>query len=130
MDEESIESKYDRAFEQSAALNPIFPAAAKAEMAQMVEISARANEHINEILSTNQNVNVKGGFIAEEVQAETFNLDATLKNDNARAYTDRYEEWGQHEWKGDILKKNDTPDLIVVRNGIAEVDSICGIGNQ
>lgn len=117
MDEQSIEKKYEKAFVQAASLHPVFPNAAREQMAQMVEVITRGNDNINNILSTQQSPAIKGGFIAEEVHAETFNLDATLKGDNARAYTDRYEEWTQHQWDGKPLTTNDVPDVIVSRDG-------------
>lgn len=117
MQKHIVEKKYEKAFEQAASLHPIFPSAAKEQMAQMVEVIARGNEHIDTILSSNQNAGVKGGYIAEEFQAETFNLDAVLKGDDARAYTDRDSQWGQHTWKNAPLQRNDTPDVIVSRDG-------------
>jgi hypothetical protein len=117
MAEESIERKYEKAFEQAASLHPVFPSSARQQMARMVEASLTGNAHIDKILSTNQSVEIKGGFIAEEVHAETFNLDAALKGDKAQAYTDRYGEWGQQEWGGRNLTTNDTPDIVVVRDG-------------
>ena len=78
MSEDCIEKRYERAFEQTVSLQPVFPEAAKREMARMVEVMARAEENINYRLNTNQNFGQKGGFIAEEVHAETFNLDAVL----------------------------------------------------
>lgn len=116
MSEQSIEKKYEKAFEQAASLHPVFPNAAREQMAQMVEVIARGNENINNILSTNQSTAIKGGFIAEEFHAETFNLDAVLKGDNARAYTDRHAEWSQHQWDGKPLTTNDVPDVIVSRD--------------
>ncbi len=117
MYDDSVEKKYEKAFEQAGYLQPGFAANAKREMAQMVEIMARSHENMDSILSTNQNAAVKGGFMAEEFHAETFNLDATLKGDNAKAYTDRYEEWGNLEWNGAKLRKNDVPDIVVSRDG-------------
>lgn len=117
MSDDSIERKYEKAFEQAGYLQPGFSVNARHEMAQMVEAIAKANKNINDILSTNQSVPVKGGFIAEEFHAETFNLDAILKDDNARAYTDRYGEWSELEWNGAKLRKNDVPDVVVNRDG-------------
>ncbi|MDL2216202.1 hypothetical protein LJB81_00545 [Desulfovibrio sp. OttesenSCG-928-M14] len=117
MGKQSIEGKYEKAFEQAASLHPIFPNAAREQMAQMVEVIAKGNENIYAELATGRDMYQKGGFIAEEFHAETFNLDAVLKGDNARAYTDRYDEWSQHQWEGKPLAKNDTPDIIVSRDG-------------
>lgn len=117
MRKESLEKKYEQAFAQTASLQPIFPEAAKREMAQMVEAIAKSNKNIDSILATDQHVSVKGGFIAEEFHAETFNLDAVLKGDKARAHTDRYGEWSELDWNGAKLRKNDIPDIVVSRDG-------------
>lgn len=117
MSKQSIEKRYEKAFEQVASLHPVFPNTAREQMAHMVEVIARGNENINNILSTNQSSVIKGGFIAEEFHAETFNLDAVLKSDTARAYTDNYAEWKQHLWEGKPLSTNDIPDVIVSRDG-------------
>lgn len=117
MSDDSVEKKYERAFEQAAHLQPVFAVNARHEMAQMVEAIAKAQKNINDILSTNQSAPVKGGYLAEEFHALTFNMDAILKGDNARAYTDRYNEWFELEWNGDNLHKNDTPDLAASRDG-------------
>lgn len=102
--------------EQAIATHPAHAENARAEMAQLVEVIARSNKNIDAILSTSQTVDVKGGFIAEEFHAETFNMDAILKGDEARACTDRYEEWSELEWNGAKLKKNDIPDIAVRRD--------------
>jgi hypothetical protein len=117
MREESIERKYEKAFSQASAVNPVFPYAAKQQMAKMVEICATGNKHIDLRLQTDQSAAIKGGYIAEEFHAETFNLDATLKGDGTRALTDQYEAWGEHEWNGQLLTKNDRPDIILSKDG-------------
>ncbi len=91
----------------------MFPSAAREQMAQMVETIARADENIAGRLATNQKIDVKGGFIAEEFHAETYNLDAILKGDSSRAITDRYKT----EWHEQGLKGNDNPDIVIIENG-------------
>lgn len=110
------ENKYNMAFEQIAHLQPIFPEEAKRQMAELIEVIVKSNENIDSILATNQLCAVKGGYIAEEWVAETFNLDAILKGSDARAVTDRYEGWSNIEWDGAQLKKNDIPDIVITRN--------------
>lgn len=117
MEKETLESQYAKVFEQSSATHPIFPLAARYQMAQLVEAIARSKSNITQILSTSQTVPVKGGFLAEEFHAETFNLDAILKADKARAYTDRYDEWNSLQWNGRNLSRNDVPDIAVTRDG-------------
>lgn len=120
MTKESLEKKYERAFEQAAALQPIFPEAAKREMAQMVEVIARGNKNIQSELLTRRDFYKKAGYIAEEFHAETFNLDATLNDNDAKAYTDRYSEWKQQEWKGRMLVGQDTTDVVISKDGMVE----------
>lgn len=109
----SIEEKYEKAFEQVASVHPIFPEQAKRQMAEMVEIIARGNANIQFRLSKNQHFGQRGGFIAEEYFAETYNLDAALKDKASRALTDRYKP----EWEGQGLKGNDNPDLAIIEDG-------------
>lgn len=115
--QESIEKKYEKAFEQATFLQPIFPNAAREQMAKMVEEIATTKNILAEVLGTDQNVYIKGGNAAEEVHAHTFNMDSTLKNRDTRAYTDRREPWYEHEWDGRPLGKNDNPDIIISENG-------------
>ncbi len=117
MKERAVEKAYDKAFHQAAALNPVFPASAKEQMAQMVEAIAVKTGNIDAILSTDQGAAIKGGFIAEEFHSETFNLDAVLRGDKTRTYTDRDVQWSGLEWNGRLLKKNDIPDIALAQDG-------------
>lgn len=123
MNNDSIEKMYEKAFGQAVYLQSVFPEMAKKQMAEMVETMARSNGNIDAILSTNQSVSVKGGFIAEEVHAETFNLDAILKNEKSRAYTDRNAEWSSFDWNGAKLKRNDVPDVVIAKDGKVTVSA-------
>jgi hypothetical protein len=114
---EPIEERYENAFKNVAAVNPVFPYAAKQQMGKMVEAIAISNKNINSILTTDQNTAIKGGFIAEEFHAETFNLDAILGDNNSIAMTDRYDKWSNHEWDNHLLKKNDNTDIIISKDG-------------
>jgi hypothetical protein len=117
MQEESIQEKYEHAFTQAAAMNPVFTTAAREQMAQMVEVFANTHGNIDNILTTNQSAAVKGGFIAEEFHAGTFNADAVLKGDKTRALTDAYDQWYEQEWNGAKLKTNDNTDVVLVKDG-------------
>ena len=108
--------KNEDIFVQAVSGHPAFPEAARREMAQMREVIAKGNANIDGILDTNQSATVKGGFMAEEYHAETFNLDAVYKGDDSRAYTDRYNEWKHLKHNGDYLKKNDVADVIIVKD--------------
>ena len=120
MYDDSVEKKYEKAFEQVGYLQPGFAANAKREMAQMVEVIAKGNKNIYAELATGRGVFQKGGFIAEEFHAETFNLDAVLKGDGSRAYTDKYTEWKQQEWHGRPLVDRDTTDVVIAKDGRVE----------
>lgn len=117
MSDDSVERRFEKGLEQAGYLQPGFAVNARHEMALMVEAIAKAQKNINDILSTNQSAPIKGGYLAEEFHALTFNLDAILKDDNARAYTDMYSEWYKLEWNGSKLHKHDIPDVVVDRNG-------------
>lgn len=108
--EEKIEKKYEKYFSQLGETNPVFTLQAKTEMANMVEQIARTNTNLEAISGTNQTTAVKAGFGAEELHAESYNLDAILNGSDARASTDKYPEWGDLG-----LKTNDTPDIVVAK---------------
>jgi len=110
--EGSIEKKLEKVFSQVAEINPIFPMQAKKQMAEMVEHITRANKTFSDISNTNQTTAVKAGFAAEVSHAESYNLDATLNGDRTRVYTDN-----DSEWYTNGFRKNDTPDLIAVKDG-------------
>ncbi|MDM8548954.1 hypothetical protein QUF72_02705 [Desulfobacterales bacterium HSG2] len=108
-----IEEKYEKVFSQLGEIQTIFPATAKFEMAQMIEQAARSSENIKNIVSTNQEIGVKAGFVAEEFHVETFNLDAIYKGKDIRAITENYPEWNKFD-----LKKNDSvADIALIKNG-------------
>jgi hypothetical protein len=111
MDAESIEKKFEQATIQASGGHIIFPYQAKQQMGKMVEAIIKGRQNIQNRLATNQSAPVKGGFIAEEFHAETFNLDSILKNKENRAITENYEGWSDLG-----LKINDTPDIVVTEN--------------
>ncbi len=84
---EPVEKKYDKAIRDSLALNPVFPYDSKLQMANMVEQIIKSNDNIKNFLSHKTTSSHRGGFIAEEFHAETFNLDSILKNKAYRAET-------------------------------------------
>lgn len=114
--DDQIEKKYETAFVQASGGNPIFPFLAKQQMGKMIDIIAESNDNISRRLSTGQKPQIKGGFIAEEVFAETFNLDAALNDSELRAITDRFPEWKDYGLKG-----NGIPDVAIVdRTSVVE----------
>ncbi|MDM8515543.1 hypothetical protein QUF76_05030 [Desulfobacterales bacterium HSG16] len=110
--EECIERKFEKVFSQLGEVNPIFSMQTKNQMVNMVEQIAKSNNNFQNITGTDQSNAVKGGFAAEEWHAESHNLDAILNDDSTRLYTDEYSEWYENSFK-----KNDTPDLIAVKDG-------------
>lgn len=94
---DDIETRYEKAFSQLGCFQTEFPATAKSEMARMIEQIVRTDENLKQsISSTNQSSAIKGGFAAEEVLAETYNMDAILKGKSSYAITDKYKtEWEQ-----------------------------------
>ncbi|OUI78053.1 hypothetical protein HK18_10940 [Commensalibacter intestini] len=91
--------------------HPIYSHMAQEQMKSIINEVVKANNNISEIFKKSQNVDIKGGFIAEEFHAETFNLDAILKNKELRAYTDSVDSFKQAGYK-----KNDNMDIII-QNG-------------
>lgn len=92
----SKEEEVEKIFEQTVSTAPVFSHAAKQQMAKMIEATLRSRAHIQCRLDTSQLPSQKGGFIAEEFHAESFNLDAILKDKDFQAITDQYKpEWNQ-----------------------------------
>jgi hypothetical protein len=73
----------------------MFPLAAKEQMAQLLEETARRSGHFSEIASTAQSAAIKGGPAAEQWHAGTQSMDAILKGKSSRTYTDMDPEWGR-----------------------------------
>ena len=108
-----IDQEYERLISNASGVNPVFPHAAKEQMRAMIEQIVRTDGNLSKICSTNQKTAIKAGFAAEEWHTDTFNLDSILKNDGAQAYTDKY-----HEFIEAGFKINDTPDLVVMKDGV------------
>lgn len=115
--EDNEKTKFEEVFSQAAAINPAQTIFAKEQMAQLLEEHFKSQDIFNNISSTGQNVHVKGGFAAEEWHTHSFNNDAILNGDTARAYNDNRTEWTQYEWKGKKLGTNDIPDTVIVDKG-------------
>lgn len=114
---ETIEKKYEKAFEQLASIQPIFPEQAKRQMAEMVEEIFITNKHIDSEICNGRLCGQSAGFIAEDVAKETYNLDAILKGKTSRAFTDRDSQWKNYELNGKPLGSNDVPDIIITDKG-------------
>lgn len=109
-----LEREFERRLSNVSGASPVFPHAAKEQMRAMLEQIARTDKNLARVRSTDQSVKVRAGFAAEEWHAETFNLDAILKNDGSRAYTDKCREFGHagHQVNG-------TADVVVFQDGQA-----------
>ena len=95
-----------------AAVNQHFPESARKEMAEIVEQIARTDTNLAKILGQGQTLPRRIGFAAEELHAESFNLDAIMKGKAYRALTDRYAEWKTQLG----MQGNDVVSDLVVRD--------------
>ena len=98
--------------EKTAEVCMIWPQAAANQMGKIVD-QCRLTDAI---MSTDARISggaplaTRAGFVAEELHAETFNLDAILKDKDVRAFTDRY--------SNSPLGTNDpVNDIAIVKNG-------------
>ncbi|AKD40039.1 hypothetical protein [Pasteurella multocida] len=94
-------------------INPNYGLKASSKISNMLFETNQADEILKRISQTSQSDAVKGGFAAETWHAESFNLDAILKDKSVRAYTDNY--------PNSPLVKNDTVNDIVVMDGKQKV---------
>lgn len=89
----------------------IWPSSAADQMGKIVE-QCRITDAIlatDGRLAGNAPLASKAGFVAEELHAESFNLDAILKNKDVRAFTDRT--------PGTPLSSNNPTNDIVIQDG-------------
>lgn len=105
------ENKYSGA-EKTAEVCMIWPQAAANQMGKLVE-QCRLTDTImatDARISGGAPLATRAGFVAEELHAETFNLDAILKDKDVRAFTDRY--------SNSPLGTNDpVNDIAIVKDG-------------
>lgn len=104
--------EYNRknALKRSVDLCPIWSMEAANKIGEMMDQISQADSLINKLSLSQQHAAVKAGFAAETWHAESFNLEAILKNKNVRAFTDNFK--GNHN-----LKKNDPIHDIVIMDG-------------
>lgn len=104
-----MDNERNRALNQSISLCPIWPTQASEQIGLMVGEINQANAIMSKISATAQNNAIKGGFAAETWHAESFNLDAILKDQDVRAFTDNF--------NGTPLSRNHgTHDIVVMRH--------------
>lgn len=103
-----MDNERQRALEQSVSLCPIWTVQAADKAGRMLAEIGQANAILAKVSSTAQNAAIKGGFAAETWHAESFNLDAILKDKDVRAFTDNF--------ANTPLGRNDmTHDIVVMR---------------
>ncbi|MGI3745862.1 MAG: hypothetical protein ACRYF8_10225 [Janthinobacterium lividum] len=103
-----MDKERQRALEQSVSLCPIWTVQAADKAGRMLAEIGQANAILTKVSSTAQNAAIKGGFAAESWHAESFNLDAILKDKGVRAFTDNF--------SNTPLGRNDmTHDIVVMR---------------
>lgn len=105
------ENKYSGA-EKAAEVCTIWPTAAAAQMGKMVE-QCRITDTILSVdgrIAGGASVATRAGFVAEEIHAETFNLDAILKGKNLKAFTDRYKN-------SPLSGNNPVNDIVIMKDG-------------
>lgn len=98
-----------KAVNQSVSLCPIWPMQTAEKIGQMIGEIHQANGVMTKISLTAQNSAIKGGFAAETWHAESFNLEAILKDKDVRAFTDNF--------ANTPLPRNDMTHDIVVMKG-------------
>lgn len=93
--------------------NAAWPESARQQMTAMIDQIVATDKNILSRISTGQSTAAKAGFVAEELHAETHNLDAILQRKAGRAFTDQSAEWQQTGLKGN----DGLADLVVVEDG-------------
>lgn len=88
----------------------IWPMQATEKIGQMIGEINQANSIMGNISATAQNSAIKGGFAAETFHAESFNLDAILKDKDVRAFTDGFA-------KTPLPRNDPMHDIVVMRDG-------------
>jgi hypothetical protein len=103
-----MDNERKNAINQSVSLCPIWPMQAAEKTGRMISEISQANSIMAKVSTTAQNSAIKGGFAAETWHAESFNLDAILKDKDVRAFTDNF--------ANTPLAKNDmTHDIVLMR---------------
>lgn len=104
-------SEYNGA-EKTAEVCMIWPSAATRQMSKIIDQCNYTDRIIanSRHITGNGSIATSAGFAAEELTAETFNLDAILKDEKVRAFTDAYE-------KSPIPTHDPVRDVVVVDDG-------------
>lgn len=116
MKKEKEDNHLEDVYDRMAAFHPKWGKDSREQMERIRKIIDESNKNLDEILSWSPNPRgeaARGGYLAEEIHAETFNLDAELKGNKSRAITDRYDEWNKYG-EG---KNSEKTDILIVRDG-------------
>lgn len=103
-----MDKQENKLISHSVSLCPIWPTQASEKIGRMVGEISQANDIMAKIASTAQNKAIKGGFAAETWHAESFNLDAILKDKDVRAFTDNFA-------KTPLAKNDMTHDIVIMK---------------
>lgn len=104
-----MDNKSNRVIAGSVSVCPIWTTQAANMVGKMLRQMDQSSTLLDGIASTAQNGAIKGGFAAETWHAESFNLDAILKDKDVRAFTDNF--------ANTPLARNDMTHDIVVMKG-------------
>lgn len=105
-----MNSEQKEAIIQSISACSLWPTNAAEKIGKMIAESDQAKAVFAKISATMQNSAIKGGFAAETWHAESFNLDAILKDKNVHAYTDNFANTP-------LTKNNPVHDIVVMKDG-------------
>ncbi|SEI21736.1 hypothetical protein [Pseudomonas asplenii] len=103
-----MDNQDNKLISHSVSLCPIWPTQASEKIGRMIGEISQANDIMTKIASTAQNNAIKGGFAAETWHAESFNLDAILKDKDVRAFTDNFA-------KTPLVKNDMTHDILIMK---------------
>ncbi|PLC06034.1 hypothetical protein CY658_03015 [Variovorax sp. RO1] len=93
---------------QSVSFCPIWAMEASEKAGRMLGEIGQANTILGKVSTTAQGAAIKGGFAAETWHAESFNLDAILKDKEVRAFTDNFV-------KTPLARNDMTHDIVVMK---------------
>ncbi|MBG6081776.1 DUF456 domain-containing protein [Rubrivivax gelatinosus] len=105
-----MNNEYQKNLIRSISICPIWPAEATRKIGQMIGEINQANAILGNISAAAQKTAIKGGFAAETFHAESFNLDAILKDKDVRAFTDAFKQTP-------LMRNDPTHDIVVMKDG-------------
>lgn len=103
-----MENQDRKSISGSISICPIWTGQAAEKVGQMLQQIEQGSSLMQSIASTAQNDAIRGGFAAETWHAESFNLDAILKDDGVRAFTDNFSNTP-------LTRNHMTHDIVVMK---------------